>query len=175
VGGGVTALATVATPCGPFTVMVRGNSVVASGWTADPALLLAPLAPARRPAEWDVRPELGPFTRAITRYFAGDVAAIDAVVVEQHSGAFTEAAWRALRDVTAGETVSYQELAGLAGRPAAVRAAGRACGTNAAALFVPCHRARRSDAGLGGFRWGLATKRWLLDYEAGVAGRTIRL
>jgi methylated-DNA-[protein]-cysteine S-methyltransferase len=175
VGGGVTALATVATPCGPFSVMVRGSSVVASGWTAEPALLLAPLAAARRPTEWDVRPELGPFTRAITRYFAGDLAVIATVAVDQPSGAFTETARQALREVTPGEPVSYQELAGLAGRPAAVRAAGRACGTNAAALFVPCHRARRSDGGLGGFRWGLATKRWLLDFEAGVAGRTIGL
>jgi methylated-DNA-[protein]-cysteine S-methyltransferase len=166
----VTALAIVSTPCGPFTVMVRDDSVVASGWTADPALLLAPLAPSRRPAGWDVRPELGPFTRAVARYFAGDIAAIDHVAVDQRSGAFTESAWRALRAVAPGSPVSYQELAARAGRPAAVRAAGRACGTNAAALFVPCHRARRRDGGLGGFRWGLATKRWLLDYEAAAGG-----
>ena len=37
---------------------------------------------------------------------------------------------------------------------------------NAAALFVPCHRVLGSDGGLGGFRWGTAVKRRLLDHEA---------
>ena len=37
---------------------------------------------------------------------------------------------------------------------------------NAAALFVPCHRVLRLDGSLGGFRWGLPVKRWLLDHEA---------
>ncbi|MFY9265749.1 MAG: MGMT family protein, partial [Solirubrobacterales bacterium] len=47
-----------------------------------------------------------------------------------------------------------------------VRAAGTACGTNAAALFVPCHRVLRTDGSLGGFGWGLPVKEWLLAHEA---------
>ena len=50
--------------------------------------------------------------------------------------------------------------------PAAVRAAAGACARNAAALFVPCHRVLRTGGGLGGFRWGVEVKRWLLDHES---------
>ena len=71
-----------------------------------------------------------------------------------------------LRTVPAGEPVTYTEFAELAGRPAAVRAAAMACARNAAALFVPCHRVLRLDGSLGGFRWGLDVKRWLLAHEA---------
>ena len=52
-----------------------------------------------------------------------------------------------------------------ADNPAAVRAAAAACAYNAAALFVPCHRILRTDGTLGGFRWGLPVKQWLLDHE----------
>ncbi|MGB3953022.1 MAG: MGMT family protein, partial [Solirubrobacterales bacterium] len=62
--------------------------------------------------------------------------------------------------------VSYATLAGMSGRPRAVRAAGTACGTNAAALFVPCHRVLRTDGTLGGFGWGLHVKESLLAHEA---------
>jgi methylated-DNA-[protein]-cysteine S-methyltransferase len=68
--------------------------------------------------------------------------------------------------VKAGEPVTYTGFADLAGRPAAVRAAAMACARNAAALFVPCHRVLRLDGSLGGFRWGIPVKRWLLDHEA---------
>jgi len=161
----MTAVATVATPCGPFMVMVADGAVVAGGWTDDPALLMVAMAPTSRPTEWSRSEELGAVTAAVRAYFDGDIGAIDDVAVRQRSGEFRERAWQALRAIPPGAPVSYQDLAGLAGRPAAVRAAGRACATNAVALFVPCHRAVRRDGGLGGFRWGLPVKRWLLDHE----------
>ena len=70
------------------------------------------------------------------------------------------------RQVPPGRPVSYRRYAELTGRPTAVRAAAGACAWNAAALFVPCHRVVRTDGGLGGFRWGVRIKRWLLDHEA---------
>ena len=65
-----------------------------------------------------------------------------------------------------GTTVSYAELAARAGGPRAVRAAGSACARNAICLFVPCHRIVRSDGGLGGYYYGLATKQRLLEHES---------
>ena len=84
--------------------------------------------------------------------------------------AFQEAVWQALRDIPAGETRTYAELAALAGRPAAVRAAGSACGANPLVVLVPCHRAQRTDGSLGGFAYGLDRKRALLARESDAAG-----
>jgi methylated-DNA-[protein]-cysteine S-methyltransferase len=158
--GGVNRAATMATPCGPFSIVAtRDEVVVASGWTADPDAL------AGGPGSWIGRRDLGPLTAAVSAYLAGELDAIDAVVVGQRSGLFTERVWAELRTVAPGHPITYRELATRCGRAGAARAAGTACGRNAAALFVPCHRARRGDGGLGGFAWGLAVKGWLLDHE----------
>lgn len=162
----MTSASTVDTPAGPFTTVVDDDAaVLASGWTADLDELLVLVAPALRPAEVQRRAELGTVTDAVLAYHRGELDAIDDVPVRRRGGAFLEHAWQVLRTVPAGAPVSYTELAAKAGRPSAVRAAAAACARNPAALFVPCHRVLRSDGSLGGFRWGLATKRWLLDHE----------
>jgi methylated-DNA-[protein]-cysteine S-methyltransferase len=71
-----------------------------------------------------------------------------------------------MRDIKPGAPVTYTEFAELSGRPAAIRAAAAACARNPVAFFVPCHRVLRLDGTLGGYRWGLPVKRWLLDHEA---------
>lgn len=158
---------TATTPTGPFTALVDDDgAVLASGWTADVDVLLPLVHPSLRPTSVRRRDDLGAVSAAITRYHDGDLDAVDAVPVRQRSGAFLEHAWEVLRTVPAGAPVSYTEYAAKAGRPAAVRAAASACARNAAALFVPCHRVLRTDGSLGGFRWGLPAKRWLLDHEA---------
>jgi O-6-methylguanine DNA methyltransferase len=80
--------------------------------------------------------------------------------------AFQESIWQALRTIPLGETRSYSELAALAGRPAAVRAAGTACGQNPVSIVIPCHRAQRIGGALGGYAYGLDRKRALLATEA---------
>lgn len=157
--------ATIPTAAGPFTVLTGDGAVLASGWTSTVDDLVPLVHPSLRPARLAARTDLGEVSRAVTRYFGGDVTAIDAVPVRQASGDFLTAAWEVLRKVPAGEPVTYTSFAALAGRPAAVRAAAQACARNAAALFVPCHRVVRIDGSLGGFRWGLDIKRWLLDHE----------
>ncbi|UGT57614.1 methylated-DNA--[protein]-cysteine S-methyltransferase [Nocardia asteroides] len=159
-------VATVDTPIGPFTAIVDADgAVLASGWTAEPGELTSVVHPSLRPGELRERASLGAVTRAILDYHAGDLTAIDAIPVRQHSGEFLLHAWDVLRKVPAGDPVTYTEFAGLSGRPAATRAAANACARNAAALFVPCHRVFRIGGALGGFRWGLPVKRWLLDHE----------
>jgi methylated-DNA-[protein]-cysteine S-methyltransferase len=160
------------TPLGPFsTVVDEDGDVLASGWTASLDALLPQVHPSLRPANL-VPGDIGDVAEAIDRYHAGELSAVDGVAVRQRSGEFLEHAWDVLRTVPAGAPVTYTEYAAKAGRPAAVRAAASACARNAAALFVPCHRVLRSDGTPGGFRWGVAAKRWLLAHEsaAGTAG-----
>jgi AraC family transcriptional regulator of adaptative response/methylated-DNA-[protein]-cysteine methyltransferase len=97
---------------------------------------------------------------------SGDSDATAEIPIDLRGTPFQKAVWRALREVPAGTTVSYTELARRIGRPAAVRAVAHACATNAIAVLVPCHRAIRSDGSLAGYRWGLARKRTLLEREA---------
>jgi methylated-DNA-[protein]-cysteine S-methyltransferase len=78
---------------------------------------------------------------------------------------FERALVDALRAVPAGETVSYGELAALAGRPRAARAAGTFCAHNRFGIVVPCHRVVAAN-GIGGYgSLGVAYKRRLLELE----------
>ncbi|MET3825878.1 AraC family transcriptional regulator of adaptative response/methylated-DNA-[protein]-cysteine methyltransferase [Sphingomonas sp. PvP055] len=72
--------------------------------------------------------------------------------------AFQEAIWQALRAIPRGETRSYADLAAMVGNPAAVRAAGTACGANPVAIVVPCHRVQRGDGTPGGYAYGVDRK-----------------
>jgi len=79
--------------------------------------------------------------------------------------AFQQRVWQALREIPAGETVSYSEIANRIGSPKAVRAVAQACAANTLAVAIPCHRVIRNDGGLSGYRWGVERKRALLDRE----------
>jgi methylated-DNA-[protein]-cysteine S-methyltransferase len=168
--GAKTALATtVVTPIGAFTVITTDADVpvvIASGWTGDIGDLLPVIAPALRPESITVVPRIDGINDAVLGYHDGDLTAIEDIPVHQVSGPFLLHAWDVLRTVKPGKPVTYSEFAVLAGRPPAVRAAASACARNATALFVPCHRVLRTDGALGGFRWGLPAKRWLLDHES---------
>jgi O-6-methylguanine DNA methyltransferase len=78
---------------------------------------------------------------------------------------FQKAVWQRIANSTAGEVFTYKQLAEEVGKPAAVRAVGSALGKNRHACLIPCHRAVRSDGGLGGFRWGVKRKSHLLQLE----------
>jgi AraC family transcriptional regulator of adaptative response/methylated-DNA-[protein]-cysteine methyltransferase len=80
--------------------------------------------------------------------------------------AFQQRVWQALTAVPAGSTASYADIAHAIGTPKAVRAVAQACGANALAVAVPCHRVVRRDGALSGYRWGVERKRALLDREA---------
>ena len=102
----------------------------------------------------------------ISDYFDGDLTALNAIKVRQSGAHFSQAAWKAMRKVKAGKTLSYADLAERAGSPAAVRAAGSACAKNAIVLVVPCHRIVKSGGLLGNYAYGLNKKEWLLRFEA---------
>lgn len=107
--------------------------------------------------------------RALEAYFAGDLAAFDAIRVETGGTVFQRAVWRALRDIPAGETRTYGQLAQAVGSPKAVRAVGLANGANPVGVIVPCHRVIGANGTLTGYAGGLERKRWLLAHET--AGR----
>ena len=102
----------------------------------------------------------------INDYFDGDLSALNAIKVRQPGAPFSQAAWKAIRRVKAGKTLSYAELADRAGSSAAVRAAGSACAKNAIVLVVPCHRIVKTGGALGNYAYGLNKKEWLLRFEA---------
>jgi AraC family transcriptional regulator of adaptative response/methylated-DNA-[protein]-cysteine methyltransferase len=79
--------------------------------------------------------------------------------------AFQQRVWQALREIPAGSTASYTEIANRIGAPASVRAVAQACAANSLAVAIPCHRVVRNDGALSGYRWGVERKRALLERE----------
>lgn len=74
--------------------------------------------------------------------------------------------WQALLAIPSGGVVTYSDIAGRVGNPAAVRAVANAIGANPVAYLIPCHRVLRKNAGLGGYRWGVARKQAMLAWES---------
>ncbi len=81
--------------------------------------------------------------------------------------AFQRRVWEALRQIPAGKTSSYSEIAARMGSPRAARAVAGACAANALAVAIPCHRVVAADGRLAGYRWGVERKRRLLEREQG--------
>ena len=98
-------------------------------------------------------------------YFDGDVHALDDAPVSMGGTAFQEQVWKALREIPAGHTRTYGELAARLGRTQAARAVGHANALNPVAIVVPCHRVIGASSGLTGYAGGLARKEWLLRHE----------
>jgi methylated-DNA-[protein]-cysteine S-methyltransferase len=101
---------------------------------------------------------------SVKAYLDGDIAALTRVPTAQSGTVYLQHCWDVLR--TLAHPITYTEFAELTGKPGAVRAAAQGCARNHIALIVPCHRVLRADGTLGGYRWGLDVKRWLLDHEA---------
>jgi AraC family transcriptional regulator of adaptative response/methylated-DNA-[protein]-cysteine methyltransferase len=83
---------------------------------------------------------------------------------------FQRKVWQALREIPVGQTLSFTDIASKIGEPKAMRAVGNACSTNNLALAIPCHRVLHRDGTLsGGYHWGDARQRVLLDRETATA------
>lgn len=105
------------------------------------------------------------FRSALEAYFAGDFAPVEQLTVRTNGTAFQQQVWTALREIPAGTTMSYGQLAQRVGKPSASRAIGRANGSNPVGIVVPCHRVIGADGSLTGYGGGMDRKRWLLDHE----------
>jgi AraC family transcriptional regulator, regulatory protein of adaptative response / methylated-DNA-[protein]-cysteine methyltransferase len=108
---------------------------------------------------------------ALTSYISG-LQPLPELPLDIRCTTFQFQVWDYLRSIPYGQVQSYTEVAAGIGKPSAVRAVARACASNRVALTIPCHRVIRGNGELGGYRWGLARKRALIDMErAGQAKR----
>ena len=87
------------------------------------------------------------------------------ITLDAHGTPFQRRVWEALTRIPVGRTASYTDIARGIGAPKSVRAVAQACGANAIAVAIPCHRVVRNDGALSGYRWGVSRKRTLLERE----------
>lgn len=72
--------------------------------------------------------------------------------------------WNEICKIDYGKTKTYEDIAKSIGKPTSCRAVANACGQNKFALVIPCHRVvGKKD--IGGYKWGIDKKKWLLDFE----------
>jgi AraC family transcriptional regulator of adaptative response/methylated-DNA-[protein]-cysteine methyltransferase len=109
--------------------------------------------------------ELEPLLSKVTDFLANPAAGFD-VPLDPRGSEFERHVWTALREIPAGTTQTYGEVARRLGAPRAAKEVGAACAANPIAVAIPCHRVVRKDGSLAGYRWGVARKRALLAREA---------
>jgi methylated-DNA-[protein]-cysteine S-methyltransferase len=157
------------TPIGPLALLALDDALIASGFTADPGELYVRLHPSLRTYDLSPAPDLGDLGKAHLAYFEGDLTALDALPLRRPAPPTRDRLWTVLRQVPAGQTVTYGELAARAGLTRGARAAGQACAKNLIAPAIPCHRVVASTGSgvrrLNGYYYGLERKRWLLGHE----------
>lgn len=117
-----------------------------------------------KPIEEPRSPEFSSWMASLTKYLQNEDMRLD-LPVDVRGTAFQLKVWRYLQSIPPGVVQSYSEVAAAVGNPRGVRAVARACSANRVALVIPCHRVIRGNGELGGYRWGLALKRTLLDQE----------
>ena len=112
-----------------------------------------------------------PVRASLQAWFAGDLRAFDGLSITTGGTEFQRRVWAALRDIPAGETRSYGQLAAAIGQPTAVRAVGLANGANPVGIVTPCHRVIGAGGALTGYAGGVERKRWLLEHERAAVAR----
>ena len=98
------------------------------------------------------------------KYFEGRLR-VFSISLDLKGTPFQRGVWEQVLNIPYGETRTYGDIAGLVGKPAAVRAVGRANGDNYIAIVVPCHRVIQPDGNLRGYGGGLWRKKHLLELE----------
>lgn len=160
----------ITSPIGELTCLVRSDVLVGVAFDGDAGGTVEKVR--RRFAGEVVRDarEAGGVRAAFEGYFGGDPLALDALAVDPGGTPFQVKVWMSLREIEAGQTRSYQDVARRVGSPAAVRAVGAANGANPIPLVLPCHRVIGKNGTLVGYGGGMERKTWLLRHE-GALGR----
>ncbi|BCB95571.1 hypothetical protein JZK55_04930 [Dissulfurispira thermophila] len=98
-------------------------------------------------------------------YFNGDSKQFNQEIKFIKGTDFQHKVWLALKEIPYGETRSYKWIAEKVGSPKATRAVAQALKKNPLPIILPCHRVIASDGSIGGYSWGIETKKWLLRHE----------
>jgi methylated-DNA-[protein]-cysteine S-methyltransferase len=160
-------------PFGPLLLAATPRGLVRLGLpNQDGDELLGELAEKVSPRVLEAPARLDQARRELDRYFEGELHQFDLPLDWSLSHGFRRRALEQIAAIPYGETSTYTLIAGGAGNPRAVRAAGSACATNPIPLVVPCHRVLRLSGGLGGYAGGLAMKEALLELEGGETDET---
>jgi AraC family transcriptional regulator of adaptative response/methylated-DNA-[protein]-cysteine methyltransferase len=165
-GGAVIRFAVGQCSLGAILVAATAKGVCAIEFGDDPDAL------ARRLQDRFPKAQLVGGDRDFEALVARVVGLVEAPAREAHlpldirGTAFQQRVWAAIREIPAGSTVTYGELAKRIGRPKAVRAVAQACATNGLAVAIPCHRVVRTDGSPSGYRWGVERRRALIEREA---------
>src|SRR5690606_25906338 len=154
----------IGSPIGELTCLVRDEVLVGVAFEGDSGGTTT-FVTRRFPGEAIVEArEAGGVREAFGRYFEGDATALDVIPVDPGGTPFQQRVWLTLREIGAGTTWSYADLAERVGSPAAVRAVGAANGANPIPLVLPCHRVIGKNGKLVGYGGGLDRKAWLLRH-----------
>ncbi len=155
---------TLKTPVGALSLISREHILIASGFTSQDELI-ASISKQDRQLESERVNHIPIISDLVSDYFDGDLRALDGIKVDQEGEKFSQSAWRVMRKITPGKTITYADLAKRAGSEDAVRAAGSTCARNLIALVIPCHRIVKTGGALGNYAYGLKYKQWLLSHE----------
>jgi len=108
----------------------------------------------------------------LTQIFSAHHKADDGLSLWVGGTNFQIQVWRALLQIPFAGLLSYQQLAGLMGRPGSARAVGSAIARNRIAYLVPCHRVLRSSGDFGEYHWGSDRKAAICGWEAAASAKT---
>ncbi len=155
------------TPVGQLSLIARDQILLAAGFRGVEDLIVR-LDEADALLGFKNVRNIPVISELVSDYFDGDLTAFNGIKVRQPGAEFSQAIWKVMRKIPAGKMLSYAELAARAGSPAAVRAAGSACGRNLIAPIIPCHRIVKTGGDLGNYGYGLEIKRALLEFEGAI-------
>jgi len=76
--------------------------------------------------------------------------------------------WEELIRIPEGQTRTYSQIASNIGSPKSVRAVASAIARNRIAILIPCHRVISKSGKINNYRWGVETKKKLIESENGI-------
>lgn len=106
----------------------------------------------------------------LDEYFKGNKPKIEELEIEPKGSDFAKTVWKALRNITYGETTTYKSITlevakTLNKKSMSCQAIGNAISHNPISIIIPCHRVIGSNGTLTGYAGGLDKKKILLEHE----------